>query len=49
MGALAMAIAARWPFAGLIHHSDRGVQYTSAEYRKLMQSVGLRASMSRKS
>jgi transposase InsO family protein len=41
----------RWPLrpgAGLIHHSDRGVQYASAEYRKLMQSAGLRASMSRK-
>ena len=48
MGALAMAIAARWPVAGLIHHSDRGVQYTSAEYRKPMQSAGLRVSMSRK-
>jgi putative transposase len=31
-----------------IHHSDRGVQYASAEYRKLMQSAGFKASMSRK-
>jgi putative transposase len=36
------------PGVGLIHHSDRGVQYASADYRKLMQSAGLRASMSRK-
>jgi putative transposase len=48
LAALAMAIAAQRPGAGLIHHSDRGVQYASAEYRKMMQSAGLRASMSRK-
>jgi transposase InsO family protein len=39
--------AAAWR-AGLIHHSDRGVQYASAEYRQVMRSAGLRASMSRK-
>ena len=48
LAALAMAVAAQRPDAGLIHHSDRGVQYASAEYRKMMQSAGLRASMSRK-
>jgi putative transposase len=48
LAALAMAIAAQRTGAGLIHHSDRGVQYTSAEYRKMMQLAGLRASMSRK-
>ena len=48
MAALAMAIATQRPAAGLIHHSDRGVQYASAEYRKMMQSAGFRASMSRK-
>src|SRR5258706_596064 len=48
LAALAMALAAQRPGAGLIHHSDRGVQYASAEYRKMMQSAGLRASMSRK-
>ncbi|WP_442895933.1 IS3 family transposase [Bradyrhizobium sp. AZCC 2289] len=48
LAALRMAIAAQRPGAGLIHHSDRGVQYASAEYRKMMQSAGLRASMSRK-
>jgi putative transposase len=46
--ALRMAISTQQPGAGLIHHSDRGVQYASADYRKLMQSAGLRASMSRK-
>nr|WP_018268918.1 IS3 family transposase [Bradyrhizobium elkanii] len=48
LAALRMAISAQRPSAGLIHHSDRGVQYASADYRKLMQSAGLRASMSRK-
>src|SRR6202043_1672188 len=46
--ALRMAISVQRPGAGLIHHSDRGVQYASAEYRQVMQSAGLRASMSRK-
>jgi transposase InsO family protein len=48
LAALAMAIATQRPGAGLIHHSDRGVQYASAEYRKMMQSAGFRASMSRR-
>ena len=48
LAALRMAISAQRPGAGLIHHSDRGVQYASADYRKVMQSAGFRASMSRK-
>ena len=48
LAALAMAIATQRPSAGLIHHSDRGVQYASAEYRKMMQFASFRASMSRK-
>ena len=48
LAALKMAISAQWPAPGLIHHSDRGVQYASAEYRKAMQSAGFKASMSRK-
>jgi putative transposase len=48
LAALRMAISAQRPNAGLIHHCDRGVQYASADYRKLMQATGLRASMSRK-
>src|ERR1700676_3380442 len=46
--ALAMAISVQRPGAGLIHHSDRGVQYASADYCKVLQSAGLRASMSRR-
>jgi putative transposase len=46
--ALRTAISAQRPGAGLIHHSDRGVQYASADYRNLVQSAGFRASMSRK-
>ena len=48
LAALRMAISAQRPGVGLIHHSDRGVQYASAEYRKLIQSAGFRPSMSRK-
>ena len=48
LAALRMAIAVQRPGTGLIHHSDRGVQYASAEYRNAMQSAGFRASMSRK-
>jgi transposase InsO family protein len=38
--ALEMALARRNPEPGLIHHSDRGVQYTSDEYQKLLGSEG---------
>jgi putative transposase len=48
LAALRMAISAQRPDAGLIHHSDRGVQYASMDYRKVMQAAGFRASMSRK-
>ena len=47
LAALAMAIS-RSGRVQLIHHSDCGVQYASADYRKVMQSAGFRASMSRK-
>src|SRR5271166_3195343 len=46
--ALAMALVHRRPPQGLIHHSDRGVQYASAAYRKLLKAQGVIASMSRK-
>ena len=46
--ALRMAIQRRQPSAGLIHHSDRGVQYASGEYQKLLARHGLRCSMSRR-
>jgi putative transposase len=48
LAALRMAIAAKKPGPGLIHHSDRGVQYASEDYRNVVQSAGLVASMSRK-
>jgi putative transposase len=46
--ALRMAISAQRPDVGLIHHSDRGVQYASEDYRNVVKSAGFRASMSRK-
>ncbi len=46
--ALRMAIGARHPAPGLIHHSDRGSQYVAAEYRALQLAHGMRPSMSRK-
>lgn len=45
--ALRMAIAHRHPAAGLIHHTDRGVLYSSGNYRRLMAEHGLLPSMSR--
>jgi putative transposase len=44
--ALQRAIAVRKPRSGLIHHSDRGSQYCSADYRKIVSSHGFVASMS---
>ncbi len=46
MDALRRAIALRRPPPGLIHHSDRGSQYCSDDYRRLMRAHGLVASMS---
>lgn len=46
--ALAQAVSARRPAAGLIHHSDRGSQYCNHEYQALLASYQLRCSMSRK-
>lgn len=46
--ALVMAIKARHPPKGLLHHSDRGSQYASQEYRQLLNQTGMIASMSRK-
>jgi putative transposase len=40
------AVAAKRPAEGLIHHSDRGSQYCSREYRDLLNRFGLKASMS---
>ena len=46
--ALEMALAQRRPPAGLVHHSDRGVQYASAAYRARLAAAGVIPSMSRK-
>jgi putative transposase len=48
LAALTMALSHRQPAPGLIHHSDRGVQYASAAYRDALADHGLVASMSRK-
>jgi putative transposase len=45
--ALVMAIGARRPRPGVIHHSDRGSPYTSHAYRAALAQQGLRSSMSR--
>jgi len=48
MQSLFRAVAAKRPAKGLIHHSDRGSQYCSPKYRKLLEQFGMTASMSRK-
>ena len=48
MDALKMAIWRRKPGKGLIHHSDRGVQYASDDYQALLVQYGMICSMSRK-
>jgi putative transposase len=47
LAALRSALADRPAPALLIHHSDRGVQYCSRAYVELLQSYGIRISMSR--
>ena len=46
--ALRRALAQRRPAPGLVHHSDRGVQYASRHYTQLLRDHGIRVSMSRK-
>jgi putative transposase len=43
---LLQALSTRKPEKGLLHHSDRGSQYCSHEYRSLLEHFGLEASMS---
>jgi len=47
LAALNQAIVARRPQAGLIHHSDRGVQYASGEYVARLREIGACPSMSK--
>ena len=48
LSALAMALRQRQPAAGLVHHSDRGVQYASGDYTDLLKQHQIQISMSRK-
>jgi len=47
-GALAMALRRRHVDGELLHHTDRGSQYASADYRKQLAAQGIICSMSRK-
>jgi putative transposase len=46
--ALENAVMRRRPEPGLLHHSDRGCQYTSREYRERLADQGIEVSMSRR-
>lgn len=46
--ALRQAVESRRPGPGLIHHSDRGRQYTSDRYQSILHGLGITVSMSRK-
>lgn len=47
LAALHMALRQRQPPKGPLHHSDRGVQYASADHRSLLAAAGIEPSMSR--
>ena len=47
IAALEQAIAQRRPRPGLVHHSDRGLQYARGEYVAVLEKFGIVASMSR--
>jgi transposase InsO family protein len=48
LAALHLALGRRQPPRGLVHHSDRGVQYASGEYQHVLAGHGLVPSMSRR-
>ena len=48
LSALRMALGRRMPEPGLVHHSDRGVQYAAHPYQNLLHRHGLVCSMSRR-
>ncbi len=48
ISAFKMAYKRQKPGKGVIHHSDRGVQYASYEYQKLLKEYGMTGCMSRK-
>jgi transposase InsO family protein len=47
IGALEQAIEKRKPQPGLVHHSDRGIQYAAQDYVEVLQRHGIVPSMSR--
>ena len=47
VSAVEQAIASRGPLPGLVHHSDRGIQYACSEYAQVLASHGILPSMSR--
>jgi putative transposase len=47
LAALTMALNRRCPEAGLLHHSDRGSTYASADYQRRLDAHGITCSMSR--
>ena len=47
LDALDRAVETRRPRAGLLHHSDRGCQYASDRYRRVLDRYGIECSMSR--
>lgn len=47
LDALKLALGRRAPQPGLVHHSDRGVQYSSDRYRSALKKAGVECSMSR--
>jgi putative transposase len=46
--ALEMAVSRRLPGEGLVAHSDRGSQYASEHYQRLLEQHGITCSMSRR-
>jgi transposase InsO family protein len=48
LAALQQALRTRQPAAGLLHHTDRGAQYASQEYRAVLAAHGVQQSMSRR-
>jgi transposase InsO family protein len=48
LAALEHALQRRQPPPGLLHHSDRGSQYASADYQSLLRQAQMQSSMSRK-
>jgi transposase InsO family protein len=46
--AMKMALSFRRPEHGMLHHSDRGIQYAATDFRRLLKSKKIECSMSRK-